>query len=88
MMRISIVESSSQACTLRVEGQVKGCWVEELRRSCEQALVGSSRLRLDLADVSFADSCGIALLKNLSSLHVSLVNPSPFIGEQLKEGPI
>jgi len=88
MLRISIVESSRQACTLRVEGQVKGCWVEELRRSCEQALVGSSRLRLDLADVSFADSCGIALLKNLSSRHVSLVNLSPFVGEQLKEGAI
>ena len=85
MLRISIAKSSSQAFTLRVEGEVKGCWVEELRRSCEQALVGGSRLRLDLADVSFADTCGIALLKNLSSRKVALVNLSLFIGEQLKE---
>jgi anti-anti-sigma factor len=85
MLRISIVESSSnQAFTLRVEGEVKGCWVEELRRSCEEALVRGSLLRLDLRDVSFADSCGIALLRNLSSRQVALVNPSPFVGEQLK----
>jgi len=84
MLRISIVDSSRQVFTLRVEGQVKGCWVEELRRSCEEALVTGSRLRLDLRDVSFADSCGIALLKNLSRRQVALVNPSPFVGEQLK----
>jgi anti-anti-sigma factor len=86
MLRISITESSNQVFTLRVEGQMKGSWVEELRRSCEEALVRGSRLCLDLRDVSFADSCGIALLKNLSSRQVALVNPSPFIGEQLKGG--
>jgi anti-anti-sigma regulatory factor len=85
MLRISIIESSNQSFTLRVEGQVKGCWVEELRKSCDEALVRGRRLYLDLADVSFADPCGIALLKNLSSRQVVLVNPSPFIGEQLKE---
>lgn len=63
---------------------MKGCWVEELRRFCEEALGRTSRLRLDLADVSFADSRGIALLKDLSNRKVALVNPSPFVGEQLK----
>jgi anti-anti-sigma factor len=84
MLRISIVESPGELFTLRVEGQVKGCGVDELRRSCEQVLGRGSRLRLDLADVSFADSCGIALLKNMSCRQVALVNLSPFIGEQLK----
>jgi anti-anti-sigma factor len=86
MLRISIVESSSQVSTLRVEGQVKGHWVEELRKSCEEALVRGKQLCVDLRDVSFADSCGIALLKNLSSRQVTLVNVSPYVGEQLKGG--
>jgi len=84
MLRISIIESSGQVFTLRVEGQVKGCGVDELRRSCEQVLGSGSRLCLDLADVSFADSCGVALLKNMSSRQVALLNLSPFVGEQLK----
>jgi anti-anti-sigma factor len=84
MLRISVVESSIQVFKLRVEGEVKGCWVEELRRSCDEALVRSSRLHLDLKDVFFVDSCGVALLKNLSERQVALLNVSPFVEEQLK----
>ena len=49
MLRVSVVQSSSQTVTLRVEGEVKGRWVAELRRACEESLSRDVRLILDLA---------------------------------------
>ena len=85
MLRITVVESSSEAVRLRVEGRVTGGCVEELRRSCDvHALYDGIRLTLDLADVSFVDTAGIELLKELRSCCVTLLSPSPFVFEQLK----
>ncbi len=56
---ISVVQSSSQAVTLHIEGDVRGRWIEELRRSCEEALFRGTQLTLDLAGVSFMDGKGI-----------------------------
>jgi hypothetical protein len=83
MMRISIVQSSSQAVTLRVEGEVKGRWVAELGRACEEALSRDIRLDLDLADVAFVDIDGINLFRVLMDRQVVFTNPCPFIAEQL-----
>jgi hypothetical protein len=84
-MKISVVESSSLAVRLRVEGRLTGRWVEELKRACDlQGLRDGIRLTLDLADVSFADAAGIELLKELRILLVTLVNPSSLVAEQLK----
>jgi ABC-type transporter Mla MlaB component len=41
-------------------------------------------LTLDLADVSFADSAGIALLKELRTRLVTFLSPSSLVAEQLK----
>ncbi|MGH9453791.1 MAG: hypothetical protein ACRD2O_07465 [Terriglobia bacterium] len=85
MLRVTVVESSSEAVRLRVEGRVMGPWVEELRKSCDlQALSDGIGLTLDLADVSFVDAGGIDLLKELRSRCVTLLSPSPFVAEQLK----
>jgi len=85
MLRVTVVESSREAVRLRVEGRIAAGWVEELRRSCEvQALSEGVRLTLDLADVSFVDTAGIELLKELRRRGVTLLNPSPFVAEQLK----
>ena len=86
MLRITVVESSSEAVRLRVEGRVTGRWVEELHGSCDtQGLYDGIRLTLDLADVSFVDAAGIELLKKLRSRCVTLLSPSPFVAEQLKD---
>ena len=85
MLRITVVESSSETVRLRVEGRVTDRWVEELRRSCEVHALGDGiRLTLDLADVSFVDAAGIELLKELRIGCVALLNPSPFVSEQLR----
>ena len=85
MLRITVVESSSKAVRLRVEGRVTGRWVEELRQSCDMHGLGDGmRLTLDLADVSFVDAAGIELFKELRTRCVTLLSPSPFVAEQLK----
>jgi anti-anti-sigma regulatory factor len=86
MLRVTVVESSRSAVTLRVEGRITGSAVEELRRACDMhALADEVQLSLELADVSFADGAGIVLLKELRSRGVGLTRTNPFMAEQLKE---
>ena len=84
MLRISLVEALDQAVTLRLEGQVRGPWVDELRRSCEELLAKGSALHLDLTDVSFVDRDGVALCRRLRDRNVGILHCSPFVAEQLK----
>ena len=87
MLRITVVESSEIAVTLRVEGRITGPWVEELRAACNlHAFSGEVQLSLELADISFADAAGIALLRELRDLGVGLIRTTPFLAEQLKDG--
>ncbi|MGA3236881.1 MAG: STAS domain-containing protein [Bryobacteraceae bacterium] len=84
-MKVTVVESSIEAVRLRVEGRLTGRWVEELRRTCDlHALNDGIRLTLDLADLSFADTAGIQLLKELRMRLVTLLSPSSLVAEQLK----
>jgi ABC-type transporter Mla MlaB component len=72
--------------TLRLEGKVAGQWVAALRALCDQISRPRGRcLTLDLADVTFIDGPGLALMQDLVEREVALVNCSPFTTEQLKE---
>jgi hypothetical protein len=87
MLRITVVESSKIAVTLRVEGRITGPWVEELRTACNlHTFSDEVQLSLELADISFADAAGIALLRELGSRGVGLIHTAPFLTEQLKDG--
>jgi ABC-type transporter Mla MlaB component len=87
MLRITVVESSKVAVTLRVEGRITGPWVEELRTACNvHSFPDDVHVSLELADVSFADSAGVALLRELLNRGVGLIRTTPFLAEQLKEG--
>ena len=86
MLRITVVESSKIAVTLRVEGRITGPWVEELRTACKvHTFPGQVELSLELADISFADAAGIALLRELRNRGVGLIGMTPFLVEQLKD---
>jgi anti-anti-sigma regulatory factor len=84
VLKISRVESPDAAITIRLEGQVSGPWVEELRSSCEQLLATGSGLILDLTEVSFIDTDGVALCRSLRERNVPFLHCSPFVAEQLK----
>jgi len=84
MLKISQTEKSNHSLTLKLEGSVVGPWVEELRQVCETLMTEGCSLKLDLADVAFADAGGVAALAGLRTRGVSLANGSAFLAEQLK----
>jgi hypothetical protein len=90
MLRISkrAAENESGATHLRLEGQVTGPWVEELRRVCTDTSGnnghGQDQLVIDLAGVSFLDADGIALFHELAARRVVFTNCSSFVAEQLR----
>jgi hypothetical protein len=87
MLRVTVVESSENAVTLRAEGQIMGPWVDELRTACSlHSFSDEVRLSLELADISFADNAGIALLRELRSRGIGFIHTTPFLAEQLKDG--
>lgn len=86
MLRISRIVSSSGEVVLRLEGSLIGPWVDELRRSCTAVCNEGGQLSLDLTEVLFADSAGLALLRTLRKSNVGLVGCSPFLAEQLNRG--
>ena len=87
MLKISVIESSDAAVTLRLEGRIIGCWLEELRQSCDRILAEGRRLTLDLAGVWFLDREAGTLLRNLKEGAVGFTNCSHLVAEQLKNPP-
>ena len=90
MLRITCTDSRDRDCVLlRLEGDVRGQWVDELRRACDEAVRRRHRatrqLILDLRDVLFIDARGIVLFQELKARSAQFTNCSPFVAEQLKE---
>ena len=81
---ISEAGTANLSVTLKLEGRVVGPWVAELRQVCEKLLTEGRALKLDLADVTFADASGVAALSSFKSRGVTFTNCSPFVEEQLK----
>jgi anti-anti-sigma regulatory factor len=56
--------------TMRLEGKVVGPWVNECHRAWQaiRAELGMKKLRLDIRSVTFMDSRGIALLREIRKL--------------------
>ncbi|MCI0744543.1 MAG: STAS domain-containing protein [Verrucomicrobia subdivision 3 bacterium] len=87
MLRISQVQPVNHHVTLRLEGSVAGPWVAAARDACENILSQGRTLRLDLADVEFMDSSGVALVADLTSRGVVISGSSPFVEAQLRARP-
>ena len=85
MLKISIISDSDQAIQFQLEGKLVGPWVEELQRLSHEALSYQKAVSLDLERVSFVDSRGVTLLRDLARRQVSQVNCSQFVSQQLKE---
>ncbi len=82
MLRIEKTEDDGRRA-LALAGQIIGPWVDELRHLCDPA-AGPQALLLDLADVSFADRDGVALLCALRDRGAILLHCSAFLLEQLR----
>ena len=84
MLRITTIDAGNQAVTLRLEGRLAGLWVTETRAACAKLLTEGRSIKLDLAEVDFADQDGVDLLVDFSSQGVLMKDCSPFVTEQLK----
>ncbi len=87
MLKIERHDANDGTLSLRLEGEIRGAWVEELRRVAESALESGAAVSLDLSDVSFVDLRGVALLNRFADRYVALVNCSAFVTELLKVRP-
>jgi anti-anti-sigma regulatory factor len=69
VLRIS-AEPTESVVTMRLEGKVVGPWVDECHRAWQAIRVelGLKKLRLDVRGVTFMDSRGITLLREIRKL--------------------
>jgi anti-anti-sigma regulatory factor len=81
MLRITHSPAPDATATLRLEGKLLGPWVAELGRVCGE--LGGASLRLDLAKVTFVDSTGVGLLRDLIGRGATLVACSALVSELL-----
>ena len=89
MLKISCTDSDDRGrILLRLEGDVRGEWVDELRRACDTPFANGHLARhlvLDLRDVLFIDTRGVHLFQELHARSAEFINCSAFVAEQLKE---
>lgn len=86
MLRITPTEKSN-SLGLRLEGRLEGPWVEVLRKTWAESLNRDGHRQqvvVDLGGLSFADSDGRALLRNMHDEGVGLIKASAFLREILK----
>ena len=84
MLRIDTLDNDA---TLRFEGNLAGDWVAAARDACRgwipsTAMVPRS-LRVDLAAVTYVDTAGLQLLRDLRSCGVELRPCSLFVSQLL-----
>lgn len=84
MLRIMVSESSVDGVIAKLEGQLRGPWVDEVRTYCEQILENGHPLTLDVKDVTFLDRDAVTLLLKLTKRGIRLVNRTPFLTELLR----
>jgi ABC-type transporter Mla MlaB component len=85
MLRISETQETQETTKVKLEGQMTGPWVAEAKRVCEIQLQAERRLIVDVEEVSFADSTGTALLRELAERGAVVTNCSPFLAQQVKQ---
>ena len=62
-----------------------GTWADELRRTCASFQARGRRLSLDLSGVTFADTAGVALLRELARGEATIADCTPFLALQMEE---
>ena len=85
MLKISVLNESTEAITLQLEGKLIGRWVDELNRLSLDALERGQSVSLDMQRVWFVDARGATLLRELAGRQVTQFNFSQFVSQQVKE---
>ncbi len=85
MLRITRFEENRSQLRLKLEGRIISNWVHILREECQNIAQTYSTVELDLADISFIDSLGAKILKELQSNGFHLINCSPLVKDIINE---
>ena len=79
MLRITPLTAADGAEQLQLEGRLAGAYITELRELVGSALERSSRVALDLSEVTFVDADGARLLRELVARDVEMHGCSSFL---------
>ena len=85
MLKITKDQNAQPDCgaVLRLEGQVAGRWVNELRLACSDRGI-TTPLTLDVKNVTFIDAAGVAFFDEVWT-EITVINCSLFVAAQLKD---
>jgi len=83
MLKITNDQNAGCGAVLRLEGQVAGQWVNELRLVCSDRC-RTTPLTLDLKNVTFIDAAGVAFFDEVWT-EITVINCSLFVAAQLKD---
>jgi ABC-type transporter Mla MlaB component len=80
------MQKTSDTVVLKLEGSVRGPWVEELRKIwlASAKMADGEPVNIDLSTVSFVDERGRALLLRMQREGVTLKGASSFLRQILK----
>ncbi len=86
VLRIT-VQNTADGLLLKLEGRVKGPWVEELRRSwlTSANMAAGEPVSVDLSAVNFVDARGLDLLLQMQREGLALKGASGFLRQMLGE---
>ncbi|HYM05272.1 MAG TPA: STAS domain-containing protein [Terriglobales bacterium] len=86
MLKITI-QNSSSGVTLKLDGSLKGPWVDELRRTWQISTktAAGKPISVDLAGATFADALGRNLLLRMRKDGVALSGGSSFLRQLLED---
>jgi len=83
MLRITPIKNG-HGLVLKLEGQLIGPWVDELQLLCAGVNGDGGILKLDLADLNYADHAGARLLARLMAGRAELSACSGFLRAQIE----
>jgi hypothetical protein len=83
MLRITTIQTH-QAATLKLEGQLSGPWVEELRRCWASLAQQRVPVKINLREVTFMDRPGRDLLLRMEHQGTPLLDGSEFLRDLLQ----
>lgn len=86
MLKITRIVVSESSQTLKLEGKLLEPWVPEVQKALAEPNGRSKRIRLDLSAVTFVDSAGLQLLRDVIRRGVAIAACSAFVAELLHEG--
>jgi anti-anti-sigma regulatory factor len=83
MLRITRSVENHSSVTLKLEGRIVSQWVAVLEQECLLLRQKKQNVVLDFSSVTFIDSQGIEMLKQLLSQKIKIINCPAFILETL-----